>query len=136
MVRFKGGACLPCALVLGLAGYGGSDAATIGGSLSGLGTGLSVTLQSNGGDSLTLTSNAGFGFATTNAGDGVYAAASRGGDRGLVASGAQTGRGRPGTPRAQSRPGSQWPRSAAARYVVSRKRSKVASGSAAVRTTS
>ena len=72
MVRFKGGACLPCALVLGLAGYGGSDAATIGGSLSGLGTGLSVTLQNNGGDSLTLTGNGSFGFATTIAGDGVY----------------------------------------------------------------
>jgi hypothetical protein len=72
MMRFKG-ACLACALVLGLPGCGGSDAATIGGSLSGLGTGLSVTLQNNGGDSLTLTSNGSFGFATTIAGDGVYA---------------------------------------------------------------
>jgi hypothetical protein len=73
MIRFKGGSCLLCALaLLGVSGCGGGDAATIGGSLSGLGAGLSVTLQNNGGDSLTLTSNASFGFATTIAGDGIY----------------------------------------------------------------
>jgi hypothetical protein len=53
------------ALTIGLAACGGNDLdGAIGGSLSGLGTGLSLTLQDNSADSLTLTSNGSFQFAT------------------------------------------------------------------------
>ena len=49
--------------VLAACGGGGGDA-NIGGTVSGLGTGLSVVLQDNGGDTLTLVDNGAFAFAT------------------------------------------------------------------------
>jgi hypothetical protein len=73
MIRSTAGVCLVGALtILGISGCGGGDNATIGGSLSGLSSGLSVTLQNNSEDSLTLTNNGSFSFATTIVGDGVY----------------------------------------------------------------
>jgi hypothetical protein len=62
-------ACARHLLVISLvallvAGCGGGGSGTIGGSVSGLGTGVSVVLQDNGGDTLTVASNGGFEFAT------------------------------------------------------------------------
>jgi hypothetical protein len=51
------------ALVLGACG-GGVSNANIGGSVSGLGPGVSVTLQNNGSDDLTIAGNQSFAFAT------------------------------------------------------------------------
>jgi hypothetical protein len=65
----RGAAVLAALLVA----CGGTDQATIGGSLSGLGTGLTLTLQDNGSDSLTLTGNGSFAFASRVSEDGVYA---------------------------------------------------------------
>jgi len=45
----------------------------VGGTLSGLGSGLSVTLQNNGSDPLTLSSNGSFAFADTLLADASYA---------------------------------------------------------------
>lgn len=50
-----------CAAALALAGCGGGE---VSGRLTGLGTGLSVTLQNNAADALTLRSNGEFAFAT------------------------------------------------------------------------
>jgi hypothetical protein len=60
-----------CAIAsLALAACGG--ASTIGGTLSGLGSGLSVVLQNNGADNLTLTSNGPFSFASAVVESGAY----------------------------------------------------------------
>ena len=61
-------ACAAAALVLSACGGGGE----IGGTLSGLGTGLSVTLANNGDDELTLTRNGSFTFGENVAADGSY----------------------------------------------------------------
>lgn len=61
-------ACAAVALVLSACGGGGE----IGGTLSGLGTGLSVTLANNGDDELTLTRNGSFTFGENVAADGSY----------------------------------------------------------------
>ena len=56
---------LLCAMAcLSLAACGGGASATLGGTLSGLGTGLSLVLQNNDSDDLTLTANGSFAFAT------------------------------------------------------------------------
>jgi len=58
---------------LSLAACGGaSDDATIGGTLSGLGSGLSVVLQDNSTDNLTLTSNGTFSFTTDLSAGSAY----------------------------------------------------------------
>jgi len=59
------------AAVLVLSGCGGG-AAAVGGSLSGLGSGLSLTLQNNGADNLTLSANGSFSFATTLVSGATY----------------------------------------------------------------
>ena len=56
-------AALALVLALGLVGCGGTDA-LIGGTLSGLGDGLSVVLQNNNTDDLTLNANGAFTFRT------------------------------------------------------------------------
>ncbi|MBP6777285.1 MAG: hypothetical protein KA151_08530 [Piscinibacter sp.] len=61
-------ACAAVALVLSACGGGGE----IGGTLSGLGTGLSVTLANNGDDELTLTRNGSFTFGENVAADSSY----------------------------------------------------------------
>ncbi|MBK6863842.1 MAG: hypothetical protein IPG91_09785 [Ideonella sp.] len=61
-------ACAAAALVLSACGGGGE----IGGTLSGLGTGLSVTLANNGDDELTLTRNGSFTFGENVAADSSY----------------------------------------------------------------
>jgi hypothetical protein len=58
--RIVGGAAVAC-LLAACAAFGGAD---IGGTLGGLGSGLSITLQNNGGDNLTLSSNGDFTFDT------------------------------------------------------------------------
>ena len=63
-------ACLRHLLVVPLVaviatGCGGSGSGTIGGTVSGLNANVSVVLQDNGGDTLTVASNGGFDFATT-----------------------------------------------------------------------
>lgn len=55
---------------LGLAACGGGE---IGGTVSGLGSGRSVTLLNNGSDALTVSSNGGFTFADTVSANGSYA---------------------------------------------------------------
>jgi hypothetical protein len=61
------------AAALGLAGCGGgSDDATIGGTLSGLVSGLTVTLEDNGASSLALTGNGSFTFGTKLATGDTY----------------------------------------------------------------
>ena len=70
-------ALLGCALIIvsGLSACGGSSSNvsySIGGTLSGLGTGKSVVLQNNGGDDLTLSANGGFIFATALGGGNGY----------------------------------------------------------------
>lgn len=52
---------------------GGNGDASIGGSVSGLAAGATVTIQDNGSDTLTLTANSSFGFANTLAGGSTYA---------------------------------------------------------------
>lgn len=54
-------------------GGGGSGSFTVGGSLSGMGTGKSIVLQNNAGDNLTLTNNGSFTFATALADGAAYA---------------------------------------------------------------
>ena len=61
-------ACAAAALVLSACGGGGE----IGGTLSGLGTDLSVTLANNGDDELTLTRNGSFTFGENVAADSSY----------------------------------------------------------------
>jgi hypothetical protein len=63
---------LLCSAVAGLclAGCGGGE---IGGTLSGLGSGLSVTLRNNDADSLTLARNGSFTFANTLGASSAYA---------------------------------------------------------------
>ena len=57
---------LACAMaVFALSGCGGGENVKIGGTLSGLGTGLTVVLQNNDTDDLTLTSNGAFTFDNT-----------------------------------------------------------------------
>lgn len=58
------------ALVLGLVGCGGGE---VGGELSGLGSGLSVTLLNNGSDALTLGRNGSFTFGTQLDAGAAYA---------------------------------------------------------------
>ncbi|MDB5946702.1 MAG: hypothetical protein JWQ33_1728 [Ramlibacter sp.] len=53
------------ALACVLAGCGGGSNASIGGTVSGLSTGVSVTLQDNNTDNLTMSSDQGFTFPTT-----------------------------------------------------------------------
>ena len=63
--RRTAGLCWLGALaVWGLSGCGGGNS-TIGGTISGLASGSSVTLQDNGADSLTVTANGSFSFLTT-----------------------------------------------------------------------
>lgn len=57
--------------MLALPGCGGGDA-SIGGTVVGLGAGLSLTLQNNNTDYLTVTSNQSFAFAKTIASKGAY----------------------------------------------------------------
>jgi hypothetical protein len=47
-----------------VAGCGGGDSGTIGGTVSGLDAGASLVVQNNGGDSLTINANGAFQFAT------------------------------------------------------------------------
>lgn len=65
--------CLVAAPAALLVACGGAADATIGGTLGGLGTGLSLVLQDNGADSLTLSANGGFHFATQLGANGTYA---------------------------------------------------------------
>lgn len=58
------------ALSLGLVACGGGE---IGGTVSGLGSGLSVTLLNNGSNALTVSRNGSFTFADTVAANGAYA---------------------------------------------------------------
>jgi hypothetical protein len=58
------------AIAIGLAGCGGGE---IGGTVSGLGTGLSVTLLNNGGDALTVDRNGSFAFADSLDANAAYA---------------------------------------------------------------
>lgn len=72
-------ALLSLAACGGGSGYGGGGGGTppptysIGGSLSGLGAGLSVVLRDNGGDNLTVSANVAFTFVTKVASGGAYA---------------------------------------------------------------
>lgn len=61
---------LSAAAVLCLAACGGGE---VGGTLSGLGNGLSVTLRNNAADALTLTRNGPFTFATSLSASSAYA---------------------------------------------------------------
>jgi hypothetical protein len=61
-----------CCAITSLALTACGGASTIGGTLSGLGSGLSVVLQNNGADNLTLTSNGAFTFATAVTESGSY----------------------------------------------------------------
>lgn len=64
---------LACAVsVLSLAACGGASDASIGGSVSGLGSGSSLTLQDNGSDTLAVSANGAFNFATRVASGGTY----------------------------------------------------------------
>jgi hypothetical protein len=58
-------ACSAATLCLAACGGGG---ATVGGTLSGLDSGLSISLMNNGADKLTLTANGSFTFATSISG--------------------------------------------------------------------
>ncbi len=58
--------------VIFLTACGGGGSAPIEGTVSGLGTGLSVTLQDNGTDTLTVSSNGQFAFADKLAGAAAY----------------------------------------------------------------
>jgi len=61
-----------CAGLLAACG-GGSTSATIGGNIAGLATGASVVLQNNGADTLTLSANGTFVFATALPPSSAYA---------------------------------------------------------------
>lgn len=63
---------LGAAAALSLAACGGGVSATVGGSLSGLGSGASVVLQDNGTDNLTLTADGSFTFASELASNGIF----------------------------------------------------------------
>ena len=67
MTRTRTAGLLGCALItLALTACGGNGGdARIGGSVGGLGTGLSLSLQNNGSDTLTVTGNGTFQFATS-----------------------------------------------------------------------
>jgi hypothetical protein len=56
-----------------LSACGGSNDATVGGTLTGLGTGVTLVLQNNASDSLTLTANGNFTFAKTLLSSAAYA---------------------------------------------------------------
>lgn len=60
-------------LVVAACGGGTSGKADIGGSLSGLASGTSLTLQNNGSDTLALSANGSFRFGQSVAGGGAYA---------------------------------------------------------------
>ncbi len=60
------------ALTLGACG-GSSTNATIGGTISGLGSGTSLVLQNNGSDNLTVTANGGFSFPAKIGANNAYA---------------------------------------------------------------
>ena len=74
-LRARLAAALVLVLGLGVAACGGGSAgkADIGGSLSGLASGTSLTLQDNGGDTLALSANGSFRFSQSVAGGGAYA---------------------------------------------------------------
>lgn len=63
---------VPLAVVLALTACGGGEAG-LGGTLSGLPSNTSVTLQNNGADNLTVSANGSFWFATTLAAGATYA---------------------------------------------------------------
>jgi len=63
---------LAAGLALSLSACGGGGAATIGGTLTGLGSGLSLVLQNNNSDNLSLNTNASFLFATSVPSDSPY----------------------------------------------------------------
>jgi len=63
---------LACFLTLVLCSCGGGSDARIGGSVSGLASGASISLQNNSGDTLVLTANQSFTFATTVAAGDAY----------------------------------------------------------------
>ena len=65
-------ACAGLAISLAACGGGNNDAG-IGGNLTGLAAGASVTIQDNGSDTLTLNSNSAFRFGQTIASGGTYA---------------------------------------------------------------
>lgn len=73
--RLAAAAALALGLGLGVAACGGgsSGKADIGGSLSGLATGTTVTLQDNGSDTLVLSANGTFRFGQSVSGGGAYA---------------------------------------------------------------
>jgi len=60
------------AAALSLAGCGGGDSGTVGGTLTGLNSGASVVLQDDNTDNLTLTESGSFTFATDIATNGTY----------------------------------------------------------------
>ena len=62
---------LSCAVLLGACG-GGALNATVGGTVSGLGSGLSLTLQNNGGDNLTISANQSFVFPASISPNAAY----------------------------------------------------------------
>jgi hypothetical protein len=73
LYRFLAFSCVPaCATLLAACG-GGSTNASIGGTVGGLGSGLSVTVQNNSGDTLTVSANQSFAFPTAIAPGGAYA---------------------------------------------------------------
>jgi hypothetical protein len=65
------GLCLAAACCVSACGGGGSNA-SIGGSVAGLGTGLSLTLQDNASDTLTVAANGPFAFGTKLADGSAY----------------------------------------------------------------
>jgi hypothetical protein len=73
MNKARAARILTCAVsVLSLLACGGGTLAIIGGTVSGLGSGLNLTLQDNNATNLTLTSNGSFSFSTGIASGGTY----------------------------------------------------------------
>jgi len=60
------------AILLGLAGCGGGTTAQVGGAITGLGTGLTLIVQNNNADNLSITANGAFAFATDLASAATY----------------------------------------------------------------
>jgi len=61
-----------CLASLALSACGGGSIAVVGGAISGLGSGLSLVVQDNRADNLTLTANGSFSFATTLSSGSTY----------------------------------------------------------------
>jgi hypothetical protein len=72
MQRYVRRLTISLALELALVGCGGAADATVSGTLSGLASGRSITLEDNGSGDLTLTSDGNFTFATTLATGATY----------------------------------------------------------------